>query len=117
MEEKMIRKRKIKFLPDDSGSMVKRLRDALSETNGIFGVQIHTAGSSIAVEYDLLKVTFEEIEKFLLDSGISLSTRFLDRLKRGWAKFAERNELDSYSAKLTSCCHDPKNESSHYGKK
>jgi hypothetical protein len=117
MEEKMIRKRKIKFLPDDSGSLVKRVRDALSKKNGIFGVQIHTEGSSIAVEYELGKVNFEEIEKLLLDSGISLSMGFLDRLKRGWTKFAERNELDSYAAKPTSCCHDPKIGSSHGGKK
>jgi len=89
----------------------------LCNKNGVSEVRLDEQCKVISVEYDLLKVTFEEIEKWLVDSNIIFSKGFLDRWKRGWSKFTEQNELDNLLAKPTSCCDDPKSSSMHCAKR
>jgi len=112
MKGKLIRKRKIKIVFENNEMVVgKRVKNALCERDGIVEVQIDRQRKVISVEYDLMKVTFEEIEKWLVDSEIFISNGLFDRWKRGWTRFTEQNELDNLSAKPTSCCDDPKSSS------
>ena len=113
MKETINRKRRIKFVLDNSETIGKRVRNVLCEKNGLLEVRLDVQDKVIFVEYDLLEVTFEQIEKWLKDSGITLSKSLFARWKRGWTKFTEQNELDSLSAKPTSCCEDPKSNVAH----
>ena len=117
MKEPLIRKRKIKIVSDNLEMMGKRVKDAVCEKNGIIEVRFDEQRKVISVEYDLLKVTFEEIEKWLEDSEISFSNGLFDRWRRGWAKFTEQNELDNLLAKPSSCCDDPKSSPAYCEKK
>lgn len=117
MKEALIRKRKIKIVSGNIETMGKRVKDVLCEKNGILDVRFDEQRKVISVEYDLLKVTFEEVEKWLADLEIFFSKGLFDRWKRGWAKFTEQNELDNLSAKPTSCCDDPKSSSVFKGKR
>ncbi len=108
MKEALIRKRKIAVAPGNLETMGNRLKDALCEHIGVSEVRFDMQKMVISVEYDLLKVSFEEIEKKLLDSKISFAKGLFKRWKRSWAKFTEQNELDNLSAKPTSCCDDPR---------
>jgi hypothetical protein len=117
MKETLIRKRNIKIVPNDAGTLGKRERNALSKREGILKVRLDDQEKVISVEYDLMKVSFEEIEKWISDSGISLPNNLFDRWKRGWTRFTEQNELDNLSAKPTSCCDDPKSSSMHCEKR
>ncbi len=116
MKKRINRKRKIKFALDDSETIGKRVRKVLSDKKGILEICLDVQEKVISVEYNLLEVTFEQIEKWLEDSGIALSKSLFDRWKRGWTKFTEQNELDSLSAKSTSCCEDPKSNVAHSGR-
>lgn len=108
MSETLKRKRTIKYIPSNSEAVSDRLNKVLRGWEGIQDVKVDEKNRTITVEYDLWKVTFEEIEKRLKDAGLSLSKGLLRRWKRGWAKFTEQNELDNLKAKPSSCCHDPK---------
>ncbi len=116
MKDRIKRKRKIKFVLDNSETIGKRVRNVLCGKNGLLEVRLDEQEKVIIVEYDLAKVTFEQIEKWLEDSEIALSKSLFDRWKRGWTKFTEQNELDSLSAKPTSCCEDPKSNVDHCGR-
>lgn len=95
----------------------KQVNGSLNEKKGIIEVRLDEKKKVIYVDYDLLKVTFEEIEKRISNSGISLSNNLFDRWKRSWTRFTEQNELDNLSAKPTSCCGDPKSSSVHCEKR
>ncbi|MBU4330665.1 MAG: hypothetical protein KKB53_09220 [Acidobacteria bacterium] len=113
----LVARRKIKIVPVNLETIGKRVKDALCEKNGITEVRIDEQKMVISVKYDLLRVNFTEIEKWLESSDISFSKGLFERWKRGWAKFTEQNELDNFSEKPTSCCDDPKSSSASCGKR
>ena len=117
MKNPLIRKRKIKIVPVNLETIGKRVKDALCKKNGITEVLIDEQKMVISVEYNLLKVNFTEIEKWLECSDISFSKGLFERWKRGWAKFTEQNEFDNFSERPTSCCDDPKSSSAVCGKR
>ncbi len=85
----------------------EELEGELRKITGVKQVKVNLGNRSISIEYDLLKVTQEDIEKRIMDLGLVLDMGLWQRFKRGWIHFTEENERDNLTAKAHSCCEDP----------
>ena len=108
MKEPIIKKRKIVVTGMGDQVTPIRIKDFLDKKTGIIALNINTQKGFVRVEYDLRKINFETIEKFIKELGFKLSKKITEKFKRGMAKFTEQNELDNLGAKPSSCCSDPK---------
>ncbi len=103
MSDQLIKKRKIAIDRVNDKLNVYEIRTRLKNIEGIIAVGLDEERRDIKIEYDLWKINFETIEKFLEEFGLGLSQKIAERIKRGMAKFTEQNELDNLTAKPVSC--------------
>lgn len=108
MKAPIVKKRKIALRRKGPPAELARIEKRLMERDGMISVSGDNRKNVLVVEYDLRRIGFEEIERFLRELGLELSRTFLERWKRGMAKFTEQNERDNLKAPISSCCHDPK---------
>ncbi len=108
MKDWIVKKRKIAIESVDQVSDINRIEESLMRINGMISVGVDLTKNVLRLEYDLRKIKFEVIEKSIKELGLKLSQEFLQRCKRGMAKFTEQNELDNLNAPMSSCCDDPK---------
>jgi len=108
MSEPLIKKRKIRLERMSDKKSIPSKIQYMSTKKGIIFADIDGRKNILGVEYDLRKVNFETIEKWLGEIQFGLSRGFFQKLKRGMAKFTEQNELDHLNAPVSSCCDDPK---------
>ena len=76
----------------------------LGELRGVRRAAVDADRGDIFIEYDLLEIKEEEIERWLVDAGFVLDKGIVERVKRGWIHFTEENELDALRSKPRSCC-------------
>lgn len=69
--------------------------------------QIEVEGDQISLTYDLLQCTVGQVEECLKQAGVRLGEGWSDRLKRGWMKYKEENELDNLVTQPGACCNRP----------
>lgn len=108
MKNPIVKKRKVAIESVDQVSDINRIEKSLMRINGMISVGLDLPKNVLRLEYDLRKIKFEVIEKSIKELGLKLSQKFLQRCKRGMAKFTEQNELDNLNAPMSSCCDDPK---------
>ncbi len=111
----IIKKRIINAIGITCNGCVNTIDYELTKLEGvksaIAGVEGH-----VYVEYDLMKITINEIEDHLVELGYILSNSYWDRFKSGWRHFAEQNELDNMHSVHRSCCTVPESEFTQYEK-
>jgi copper chaperone CopZ len=112
MAEPIIKKRKIAFMGILDRLSKDKIKNNLEKGEGIIMVDVDSRGSLLNLQYDLRKINFATIERCIKGLGFGLSSKFMERFKRGMAKFTEQNEMDNLNAAPSSCCSDPK-ESCH----
>lgn len=108
MKDPIVKKRKIAVKDVDQISDINRVRESLMSENGVISVKANVQKNILTIEYDLRKIKFEVLERSIKELGLKLSQKFLERCKRGMAKFMEQNEMDNLNAPLSSCCDDPR---------
>lgn len=108
MKDPIVKKRKVAIGSVDQVSDINRIEESLMRINGMISIDVDVKKNVLRLEYDLRKIKFEVIEKSIKELGLKLSQKFLQRCKRGMAKFTEQNELDNLNAPMSSCCDDPK---------
>jgi len=92
-----------------TSDQAQRLTEALNQLMGVRNVRIEN--QKIAIIYDLLEVTAEQIERILEDTGSGLGSGWAKRLKRGWIHYTEENELDNLADAPGACCNKPPRKS------
>jgi len=108
MAEPLIKKRKFAVGGMKDQGNVNKIKEYLNKKEGISALNVDSQKGFVRVEYDLRKINFETIEKFIEELGFGLSQKIKEKFKRGMAKFTEQNELDNLTATPSSCCEDPK---------
>jgi len=108
MKDPIVKKRKIAVENVYQVSDIDRIEESLMRINGMISIDVDVQKNVLRLEYDLRKTKFEVIEKSIKKLGLKLSQKFLQRYKRGMAKFTEQNEMDNINASVSSCCDDPK---------
>lgn len=83
----------------------QQLINVLQKMMGVGEVQIN--GREIAVSYNLLEATAEQLERAISDAGAALGSGWAARLKHGWMYYTEENELDNLSSDGGPCCNKP----------
>lgn len=104
----IIKKRKFGLGKIHEGVDIRGIEETLRGINGTMTAEIDQKSSLLCLEYDLMQVRFEHLEKVIEKSGLSFSRKRFQRWKRGMAKFTEQNELDNLNAPASSCCELPK---------
>lgn len=62
--------------------------------SGMVGMrEVHAEGGAVEVTYDLLEVTAEQVEKYLVGIGLGLGEEWSERLRRGFIHFLEETEV------------------------
>lgn len=108
MAEPIIKKRKIAVVGMLDRLSKDKIKNNLGKKEGIITVDVDSRKSLLNLQYDLMKINFATIERCIKECGFGLSSKFIERFKRGMAKFTEQNELDNLYAAPSSCCSDPK---------
>jgi copper chaperone CopZ len=84
-----------------------RVKDRLTQMEGVEGVQPNFQEKRVRVSYDLMKTNLKAIEGAIDDLGYSANPNFLARLWAGWIHSTEENERENLSAKPLPCCSHP----------
>ncbi len=108
MKDPIVRKRKVAIESMAQISDINWIGESLMKITGMISVDVDVQKNVLRLEYDLRKIKFEVLEKSIKEFDLKLSQKFLERFKRGMAKFTEQNEVDNLNAPLSSCCDDPK---------
>ncbi|WP_435626490.1 YHS domain-containing protein [Candidatus Ferrigenium straubiae] len=86
----VIKQRRLRLAQPLSSGQEKMLVDALQTMMGIQAVSAE--GERVAITYDLLQATEEQIENKLAEIGIQLGEGFADRLRRAFVHYEEECE-------------------------
>ncbi|EAU55192.1 YHS domain-containing protein [Mariprofundus ferrooxydans] len=87
------------------GEMQAQLIQTMKQMMGVRDVEVN--GRDVAITYDLLEATAEQMERALADAGAALGSGWAARLKRGWVQYTEENELDNLATGDAACCNKP----------
>jgi len=99
-----IRRHHIRFKDSPDTGVSEDWAAELGRVHGVSTVEIDAAKRDVFVEYDLRKCCEEAIEHRLVSLGFTLEDGFMERLKRGYIHYTEKNEMDSLEAEPGSCC-------------
>lgn len=66
--------------------------------NGVLGARVDAEAGDAFIEYDLSKCREEAIEHWMEKNGFVLDDAFFERVKRGWIRFTEENEVEAMQA-------------------
>ena len=86
----VIKQRRLRLAQPLSPGQAKTLVDVLQSMMGIRAVSAE--GDSVAIAYDLLQATAEQIEEKLAEAGVQLGEGWADRLRRAFVHFEEECE-------------------------
>ncbi len=99
----VIKQRRLRLAQPLSSSQAKTLIESLQAMMGIQSVSVE--GDSVAITYDLLQVTAEQIEEKLDEIGIQLGEGLAERLRRAFVHYEEECEIGNMEVHKASCCH------------
>lgn len=98
----VIKQRRMRLAQPLSSSEEKTLIDALQAMMGIQSVSAE--GNSVAIEYDLLQATAEQIEEKLAEVGMQLGGGLAERLRRAFVHYEEEHEIGNLEVRKSTCC-------------
>lgn len=98
----VIKQRRLRLAQPLSSSQAKTLSDALQAMMGIQAVSAE--GDSVAITYDLLQATAEQIEEKLAEIGVQLGEGLAERLRRAFVHYEEECEIGNLEVHKASCC-------------
>ncbi len=104
--DEIIKKRTIKVEGMTCEGCEKKINDTISNLKGVKQVKADKAGE-VHLQYNLLKIKLEDIEKQITKLGYNLSNKLVDKMKRGWIHNTEQNEYDTMTAPAAPCCSNP----------
>lgn len=87
----ILRRRRWPLAAAPSSTRAQSLECALQSMMGIEGV--HVFGESVAVDYDLLQATAEQVEACISGQGVALRNSLWDRLSRAWVHYVEATQV------------------------
>lgn len=93
----VIKQRRIRLGQALSDSQAAILKDELGAMMGIDHIEV--SGDTVAIRYDLLQATAEQIESRIVQVGLQLGDGWADLLRRGFIHFIEETEVDSLEVK------------------
>jgi YHS domain-containing protein len=87
----VIKRRHLLLLEPLDAAQAEQVKQALLEMMGVNEISVE--GDKIEIQYDLMRVTSEQIANQLALVGASLGGGWIDRLKLGVINFEEENEI------------------------
>lgn len=79
-------------LPDNDEFKIKLIKD-LTSLMGITQARINQ--NRLEIEYDLVQVSLEDIEKFIMAAGVNIEQSWLDKVHDALIHFSEEGQLDN----------------------
>lgn len=104
--KEIIKKRTIKVVGMTCEGCAERIKEALSEIDGVKDVRIKKMGV-VQVIYDLMKVPIKIIENEIVKLGYDLPESFWQKALRGWLHYAEETEYKNMKLPERPCCSKP----------
>ncbi len=83
------------------------IQTAILRLDGVKRVEPESDGK-FSVDYNLMKISLQEIEEVIQSKGHQMNAGFLARLKRAFIHYTEQNEFDNATAPDAPCCSNPK---------
>lgn len=83
------------------------IQTAILQLDGVKRVEPESGGG-ISVEYNLIKISLQEIEEVIESKGHRPKLGLFGRLKRAFIHYTEQNEFDNATAPDAPCCSNPK---------
>ncbi len=74
------------------------------KVKGVSEVRVDAGMGDVYVEYDLAECSEEAIERCMVQAGFVLDDSVMERVKRGWIRYTEENEIDALRLNPRSCC-------------
>lgn len=99
--------RKIPILSSSTASQVKASLDLQDTVTGIVKTSYHRQNNSILFEYDLLKITYSNIEDILIEQKMCQSTGIRKKLLTIWLDYLDTTARDNALAPPAACCNKP----------
>lgn len=94
---------RLRFSPVSPGI----LEETIARLRVLQGVIVASASEKyVDLEYDLRLVSLQQIETLLADAGLPLKNG-VHRLRRGFWRFSEHNELANLASQPSPCCSRP----------
>ena len=98
----VIKQRRLRLAQPLLPGEAKTLIEALQTMMGIQSVSAE--GDCVAITYDLLQVTAEQIEEKLAEIGVQLGGGLAERLRRAFVHYEEECEIGNLEVRKPSCC-------------
>ena len=89
----ILKKRKLKLDEPLSADVAKKVLENIQAMMGINNIEID--GDTINITYDLLQATEAQIEREIVNSGVTLGNDLAERLRRAFVHFMEETHLDT----------------------
>ncbi|MDX1751252.1 hypothetical protein [Methylophaga sp.] len=90
---KVIKKHTIELELADDYQFKSLLIEALSSLMGVLNVKINR--NKLEIEYDLMQVSLQEIQEFILSTGLNLDQSWLNKIHSAYVNLNEHGELDN----------------------
>ncbi len=103
----MLTKRKIPILPSCNSNQIKTALNLLDSVTGVNKTSYDNRDNSILFEYDLLKITFSNIEDILIEQNMCQSTGIRKMLLTTWFDYLDTTARDNALAPPAPCCNKP----------
>ena len=107
MKKSVLTKRKIPILPSCNSKQIKAALDLLDSVTGVIKTSYDSQDNSILFEYDLLKITFSNIEDILIEQEMRQSTGIRKMLLTTWFDYLDTTARDNALAPPAPCCNKP----------
>lgn len=103
----MFTKRKIAILSGCNPNQIKATLNLLNSVTGVIKTSYDSQDNSILFEYDLLKITYSDIEDIVIEQKMCKSTGFKNMLRTTWFDYLDTTARDNALASPASCCNKP----------
>jgi len=107
MKKSVLTKRKLPILPSCSSNQIKAVLNLLDSVTGVIKTSFDSQNNSIQFEYDLLKITYSNIEDILIEQEMCQSTGIRKILLRTWFDYLDTTARDNTLAPPAACCNKP----------
>jgi copper chaperone CopZ len=84
----------------------RQVAQALSRIDGVRAAGIDQGGK-VTIEYDLMRFSVARLDQEIQALGYALDDSVWSRVRRGWLRFSEQNDIDNLRAPARPCCSNP----------
>jgi hypothetical protein len=107
MNKSVLTKRKIPIAPGCGQLQIKTISGVLEATSGIGHVSYDNNANTLSIEYDLLKISYTQIENILSDRQLNRIKSIRQRLLSIWYDYLDTTARDNALAPPAACCNKP----------